>query len=186
MINSINSSDRSQTLFTNEKKSAENNIIQKDETAAILELGNRKAQNATYSKPASRRNTNEISRLWEEAGKTYESLRAIVEQLIVRQGKKYENVLSGKEQLVVDETARAEAEELLSEDGELGVKAVSTRIVDFAKALSGGDKSKLPELRAAIVKGFREADRMLGGLPQISRDTYDEVMRLLDEWANEE
>ena len=58
--------------------------------------------------------------------------------------------------------------------------------MDFAKALSGGDKSKLPELRAAIEKGFREAERILGGLPQISRDTYDEVMRLLDEWANEE
>jgi phosphoenolpyruvate-protein kinase (PTS system EI component) len=187
MINSINSSDRSQAVYTKEKKSIEgNNIIQKDETAAVLELGNRKAGNVTYAKPVSGRNTNEISRLREETEKAFMSLRAIVEKLIARQGKKYQEVFSGKEELVVDETARAEAERLLAEDGELGVKAVSTRIVDFAKALSGGDKSKLPELRAAIEKGFREAERILGGLPQISRDTYDEVMRLLDEWANEE
>jgi uncharacterized membrane protein len=187
MVNAINSSDRSQTVYTNEKKPAEgNNNIKKDETAAILELGNKKAWNATYAKPVSGRNTNEISRLLEETEKAFISLRAIVEKLIARQGKKYEDVMSGREQLFVDESARAEAESLLAEDGELGVKAVATRIVDFARALSGGDKSKLPELRAAIVKGFREAERILGGLPQISRDTYDEVMRQLDEWANEE
>jgi hypothetical protein len=59
--------------------------------------------------------------------------------------------------------------------------------VNFAKALSGGDRSKLAELKAGIEKGFREAERVFGGkLPQICYDTYDEIMRQLDEWANED
>lgn len=188
MVNAVNYSGRSQVIFTKERKTAENRYdINMDKTAAILELGSRKAWSATYGKPVFRSGSKEINRLWDEAGRAYESLRAIVERLVVRQGRKLDDVLSGKELLYVDETARAEVQRLLAEDGELGVKAVSARIVNFARALAGGDKSRLAELKAAIEKGFREAERILGGtLPQISRDTYDEVMRQLDEWAKEE
>lgn len=188
MINTIGSVERAQTVYTNDKNTAEKrDNVQKDETAVILELGNREEGSATYAKPAAAGNSKEISRLWNETAKSYESLREIVVRLIVRQGRNIDNVLSGKEELFVDGEARAEAERLLAEDGELGVKAVSARIVSFARALSGGDKSKLAELRAAIEKGFREAERIFGGeLPQICRDTFDEVMRQLDEWEREE
>ncbi len=188
MINPINSNDRSQPIYANDKKPSERqDNIQKDETAAILELGSSGVKSAVYSKPASGRDTREIDRLWKETQKTVESLRSIVVRLVVSQGKKLENVLSGRDKLFVDGEARAEAQRLLSEDGELGVKAVSTRIVGFAKALSGGDKSKLDELKAGIEKGFREAERAFGGkLPQICSDTYDEIMRQLDEWEQEE
>jgi hypothetical protein len=188
MINAVNSTNRLQPAYTNEKGSpGRQDNIKKDETGAILELGRSEARSAVYGKPVYGRDTKEIDRLWREAEKSYESLREIVVRLVVRQGKKYEDVLSGKEALSVDESARAEARMLLSEDGELGVKAVSARIVNFAKALSGGDRSKLAELKAGIEKGFREAERVFGGkLPQICYDTYDEIMRQLDEWANED
>ena len=188
MINTIGSVERAQTVYINDKNTAEKrDNVQKDETAVILELGNREEGSATYAKPVTAGNSKEISRLWNETAKSYESLREIVVRLIVRQGRNIDNVLSGKEELFVDGEARAEAERLLAEDGELGVKAVSARIVSFARALSGGDKSKLAELRAAIEKGFREAERIFGGeLPQICRDTFDEVMRQLDEWEREE
>lgn len=188
MINPINSTDRSQNVYTNDKKSeVKQDYLQKDDTAAILELGKGEAKSAVYSKPVNGRNTEEISRLWNETQKTVESLRSMVVRLVVNQGKKLEDVLSGKEKIFVDGETRAEAERLLSEDGDLGVKAVSTRIVDFAKALSGGDKAKLDELKAGIEKGFRQAERAFGGkLPQISSDTYDEIMRQLDEWSKEE
>jgi len=187
MVNSINSTNRSQPIYTNEKKpEVKQDNIQKDETAAILELGNTDTKSAVYGKPVSGRYAKEVERLWKETEKTAESLRELVVRLVVRQGKKLDDVLAGREKITVDEEARAEAQSLISGDGELGVKAVSTRIVNFAKALSGGDKTKLAELKAGIEKGFREAERIFGGkLPKISYDTYDEIMRQLDEWEQE-
>ena len=187
MINSINSADRSQVVYANDKKPVEKQEnIQKEEAGVVLELGKGNAKNATYNKPVSGKNTEEISRLWKETERATESLRSMVVRLVVNQGKKLENVLSGKEKLFVDAETRSEAEKLLSEDGDMGVKAVSKRIVDFAKALSGGDKSRLAELRAGIEKGFRQAEEAFGGkLPEISRSTYDEVMKQLDEWEKE-
>lgn len=86
----------------------------------------------------------------------------------------------------VDEDVRLEAEQLISEDGELGIEKTSQRIVDFAIAISGGDRSKAGILKDAIDKGFKEAEKLFGGkLPQISLDTYDRVMEKFDAWVNE-
>ena len=58
--------------------------------------------------------------------------------------------------------------------------------MDMAKALSGGDASKIEELRKAVEKGFKAAGVELGGkLPSISQNTYTEVMKRFDDWANE-
>lgn len=189
MINGVNSNPySSQVGYTNDKKTNMQNIDQPgaEETGVILDIGNSDVKSAVYAKPSGKLNAEEINRLWNEANKATESLRSLVERLIGRQGKKLEDILSGKEVLVVDAEAKAEAERMISEDGEWGVKAVSARIVDFAKAISGGDKSRLGELRDAIKKGFDQAKEALGGtLPDISQKTYDEVMRQLDAWENE-
>ena len=59
--------------------------------------------------------------------------------------------------------------------------------VDFAKALSGGDKSKIETLRNAFKEGFESAKEAFGGeLPEISQQTYDKVMQGFDDWAKEE
>jgi len=77
---------------------------------------------------------------------------------------------------------QAQAQAAIAEDGFWGVEAVSDRLVDFAIALSGGDKSRFEVLKDAIVKGFQAAERLWGGeLPQISRDTFDATMRKLAE-----
>lgn len=89
--------------------------------------------------------------------------------------------------LIADEKTRAKAAEAISENGEWGVEAVSDRLVAFAKAISGNDKTKVGELKAAIAEGFKEAERILGGkLPEISQKTYEETMRKLDEWSSSE
>lgn len=156
----------------------------KEEPAAILELGKSTTNSATYSKPIARNpDTEEINKLWEQSQESYNTLRKLVEALLYKQGKTLEDVMSGKETLFVDEETRAAAAEAVSENGELGVKAVSERIVSFAKAISGDDKSKAGELREAIKQGFKEAEKVWGGkLPEISQQTYDEVMKQLDEW----
>ncbi len=78
------------------------------------------------------------------------------------------------------------AQELTSEDGYYGVKKTSARIVDFAKAISGGDPEKAEMLREAAQKGFEQAAELWGGMenaPQITKDTYDAVMKGFDEWV---
>lgn len=69
--------------------------------------------------------------------------------------------------------------------GEYSVDAVANRLVDMAKALSGGDKSKIGLLRDAMEKGFRAAGVELGGLPSISQDTLAATRKLFDDWENE-
>ena len=84
----------------------------------------------------------------------------------------------------VDELSKSEAESLISEDGYWGVKQTSQRVLDFAKALSGGDTSKLELLRGAFQDGYKRAESLWGGrLPDISRETYNAVVQGLDDWA---
>ena len=86
----------------------------------------------------------------------------------------------------VDEAAVAKAKEDISEDGYWGVKQTSERILDFAKALTGGDPGMIEKMRSAFEKGFKEAGSAWGkDLPDISKDTYDAVMKGFDAWKSE-
>ena len=150
----------------------------KEQPAAIYNKSEKKNIRHIYDK-------NTILKLKAETDKAYDSLRRIVEELLTRQGKTFK--LLGPDTIVeVDEKARLEAQELIGPDGELGVEKTSQRIVDFAIAISGGDKSKLEDIKRAIDKGFKEAERVLGELPEISRQTYDAIMEKLDAWEKEE
>lgn len=77
----------------------------------------------------------------------------------------------------------AKAAQAISDDGEWGVDAVATRIMDMAVALSGGDTEKLSVLRDAVEKGFAAAEKQWGGeLPTISQDTHKEISNRFDYW----
>ena len=71
------------------------------------------------------------------------------------------------------------AAEAISENGNWGVNAVSTRIIDMAVNLSGGDTSKIGMLREAVQKGFAQVGK-LEDLPGVCQQTYDEVMKRFD------
>ncbi len=140
----------------------------------------------TYNKKAVKTDKATVASLKRESEKAYESLKRIIIELLERQGYSAQRLKEeGLDLLEVDETARTEAAALIADDGPLGAEAVSNRIVDFAIAASGGDKSKLAEIKGAIEEGFRQAGSMLGGLPEVSLKTYDLVMEKLDNWANE-
>jgi|GEM_PF-6752886 hypothetical protein len=110
------------------------------------------------------------------------SLRALVERLLTKQGGTYRAAF--QEISFDSDMSVTEAQAAISEDGYWGVNAVSDRIASFAIALSGGDASKLEELKAAIDKGFKLAGKSFGGdLPGICGDTRDAIMRKLDKWA---
>ncbi len=91
---------------------------------------------------------------------------------------------SGK--FTVSAAAKEEAKKAISEDGFYGVKNTSDRILEMAKALTGGDPDKIEKMRDAFKKGFDQATKSWGqALPEISSKTYDAVMEGFDNWAKE-
>lgn len=127
------------------------------------------------------------------------SLKSLVEKVITKQGQTFAWANSSNEDLLndssfwnairtgnftVDAETAAQAQADIADDGYWGVNQTSDRLVDFAKALTGGDSSKIESMRSAIKKGFDEAKKLWGGeLPEISQKTYDATMKKLDEWA---
>lgn len=86
----------------------------------------------------------------------------------------------------VDEETKKKAQADIADDGYWGVDKTSDRILDFAKALSGGDSSKAEQLLDAFKKGFEEATKTWGKeLPDISQRTYDAVLEKFETWKNE-
>lgn len=92
---------------------------------------------------------------------------------------------SGK--MTVNEAAQEKAKELISEDGYYGVKQTSDRILKFAQALSGGDKTKADTLLHAFEKGYASATKTWGKeLPDICKQTYDAVHKKFNDWMKED
>lgn len=148
----------------------------------------------TSTKKNTKVDSETIAKLKADADQRLSQLKGIVEQLITKQSKTSETasiwsqfrqgVLDGS--ITVDEATAKQAQEDISEDGYWGVKQTSERILDFAKALTGGDASKVEEMRKAIEKGFSQAAKLWGDeLPEISQKTHDAVMKGLDEWAKQ-
>lgn len=132
-----------------------------------------------------------IAKLKADADARNQQFRTLVEQMMGKQGVAIGNAddmwkFLAKGNLNVSPDVRAQAQADIAEDGYWGVNQTSDRIVDFAKALTGGDPSKIEEMRAAFEKGFKQATGTWGGkLPDISQRTYQAVMDKFDAWANE-
>jgi CHAT domain-containing protein len=161
-----------------EKSETEKKAEVKETPAAVYEKTETKNTSHVYDK-------NAIARIKKDSQQAYSHLIRLVEEMLKRQGKTL-NLLGDDEIVEVDETARLEAQALIGPDGPLGAEAVSQRLVDFAIAISGGDKSKADTLRSAIEQGFKEAEKILGELPEISKETYKLTMEKFDAWVNEE
>lgn len=146
----------------------------------------------TYKKPEYKPDENTIARIKAETEQIHSSLREMVKQLLERQGLTFKDLetaeANGEElKIEIDDETRTKAQEMIDEGGALSIESVSDRLVDFAKAISGGDKSKISLLRDAIKEGFRQAEEAFGGtLPEISHKTLARTMEKFDAWENEE
>lgn len=141
---------------------------------------------ATYKKPVFKRDEEMISKIKAEVDKAHENLRNLVKKLLAKQGMTFNDLKIDGPDIEIDDETRAEAQKAIDEGGAYSVESVSDRMVDFAKAISGGDKSKISLLRDAIQKGFDEAEKAFGGkLPDISYETLSRTMEKLDAWENE-
>ncbi|MBQ6134563.1 MAG: hypothetical protein IJI65_10460 [Lachnospiraceae bacterium] len=133
-----------------------------------------------------------VAQLKADSEAQVKSLMDIVNKTISGQGKAF-SMASGDDMwkflasgnFTVDAETKAQAQKDIAEDGYWGVEKTSDRIVDFAKALSGGDEKKADELIGAFKKGFEQATKAWGKtLPDISQKTYDRVLEKMDNWKN--
>lgn len=189
LVSQIKGNSQSTDAKTNEA------VKSTEETGVVYEPSKDSANTASSAKKSSKVDSATIAKLKADADARLSQLKGIVEQLITKQGTTAQNasiwsqfrqgVLDGS--ITVDEATARQAAEDISEDGYWGVKQTSERILDFAKALTGGDSEKAEEMRTAIKKGFDAAAKLWGDeLPEISQKTYDAVMKGIDEWKKEE
>ena len=119
------------------------------------------------------------------------SLTNLVSQMLGKQAGVY-GIANGDDSIwkifangnfTVDEAAKAQAQEDISEDGYWGVKQTSQRLFDFASALAGDDEDKMRQMQSAMEKGFKQAASAWGkDLPDISSKTLEAANKLFDEY----
>lgn len=167
----------------------EENTKTTEESGAVYEPS--KETGADASKKTYTANTELVNKLKADAEEHNRQLQNIVQQLMTKQGQTYNMandiwkfLASGDYE--VDPVTKAQAQADVAEDGYWGVEKTSDRIIDFATALTGGDPSKIEDMRAAFKKGYEQAEKAWGGeLPEISQKTYDAVMQKFDKLAEE-
>lgn len=175
------------TKAAEENTSKANASEEKKDTGVVYESSNAGTQTSkTYTQ-----NTSLVNKMKADAEAHTQQLQSIVQQMMSKQGQTYNNangiwsLLAGGN-LKVDAATQAQAQKDIAEDGYWGVEKTSDRIIDFAKALTGGDPSKIEEMREAFKKGYKQAEKTWGGqLPDISQRTYDAVMEKFDKMAEE-
>lgn len=179
----------SQPLKTNTETAAAN-VTATEDVAAVYEPSKEsetsKSQSVNYAQ-----NTELVNKLKADAEAHTQQLQNIVQQLMTKQGQTYNTandiwkfLASGN--FTVDAATKEQAQKDIAEDGYWGVEQTSDRIIDFAKALTGGDPSKIEDMREAFKKGYEQAEKTWGGeLPEISKKTYDAVMEKFDKMAEE-
>lgn len=153
---------------------------------------NTSADGDTYVKGSYKQDTKKINMFQTELKNKTESFQRMISSMFQKQGVRYNKAAGIKDNLQnliasggVSEADKLQAQKDISEDGYWGVDATADRILDFAKALSGGDPSKAEELKNAVLKGFKEAEKAWGGeLPEISQKTLDKVLKGFEEWTS--
>lgn len=181
-------STAAETVKANAAKTEENTKTT-EESGAVYEPS--KETEADASKKTYTANTELVNKLKADAEEHNRQLQNIVQQLMTKQGQTYNMandiwkfLASGDYE--VDPVTKAQAQADVAEDGYWGVEKTSDRIIDFATALTGGDPSKIEDMRAAFKKGYEQAEKAWGGeLPEISLKTYDAVMQKFDKLAEE-
>ena len=130
-----------------------------------------------------------VSQLKADVQSRTDQLTSIVTKMLEKQGVAIGTaddmwkILAGGN-FTVDAATKAQAQADIAEDGYWGVKQTSQRIFDFAMALSGGDQETMEKMRSAFEKGFKQATAAWGKeLPSISKDTYDAVEKMFDDYA---
>ena len=188
-VNGITAYSTAYSNYETKAKKAE----EKKETTNTVESGvvyepTSATEDTATTKKVYKQDTALVNKLKAETEARTAQLRSLVEKIMLGQG----NAIGTADDIwsflrtgnfTVDAATKAQAQADIAEDGYWGVEQTSDRIVDFAKALTGGDPDKIDEMREAFEKGFKLAEKKWGGeLPEISQKTYDAVFEKFDAW----
>lgn len=193
-VNGVTGVDQTQyyeptsTVKAEETAKTENKKTENKETqAAVYEKSD--AVESSSTNKLYKKNESIVNMLKADLETRQNQLKDIVTKMMTGQGNaigKADDMWSflAKGDFTVDAATKKQAQEDISEDGYWGVKQTSQRILDFAKALTGGNPDDVEKMRSAFEKGFKEATKAWGKeLPDISKQTYDAVMKGFDEMA---
>ena len=161
-----------------------------DDTAVVYEKTPAKDTSVTVKNNAVDREAL-IAQLKADQEARMSQLTSIVQKMMTQQGHAigladdmWKFLAKGDFEVSADVKAQAQAD--IAEDGYWGVEKTSDRILDFAKALSGGDPDKADELLEAFKEGFKQATGAWGqDLPEISQKTYKAVEEKFAAWKAE-
>lgn len=176
-----------------DEKKKDSEVKVKAEAAAVYEKSEDSAEKSSNVSQKEADRTKIINQLKADDAIRQKQLLDIVHKMMGKQANAYGIANSdndddsiwkflAKGDFTVDAATKAQAQADIAEDGYWGVKQTSERILDFAKALAGDDPEKLENMREAFKKGYSQAEKTWGGeLPEISKNTFDAVMKGFDE-----
>lgn len=188
MSNTIGSNYTSGVGAYEYQKTQANKVTEAEEEKAAVQATDKKDAQAAEKKedsfvksPQYKPDIEKINAMKADMTKNVSAFKMMVQGMFQKQGNTANTALNAL--LKIDEATQLEAQAAIAEDGEWGVEQTANRILDFAKALSGGDSSKIGLLRNAFQQGYDAAEKIWGGaLPDISRQTYDKVMDGFKQW----
>ena len=126
---------------------------------------------------------NQSMALETQTGDSYDLLRGLVVNIFKEQGLD-STIVTDVSEVDAGTLSPDKAQELIADDGYFGAEKTSDRIFNFAVGLAGGDPARVNVIREGVENGFQEALDAFGGwLPEISYDTYNTVMKKIDDWA---
>lgn len=188
-------SDEAATSSVNEASTSSSNkaaTSSANEAAATYESSaNNTTSTTTKTTSKYTQNTAIINQMKQDMEQRQQQLTSIVEQMMGKQTDTYGKANSiwsflSSGDFTVDAATKAQAQADIAEDGYWGVNQTSSRILDFATALTGGDPDQIENMRNAFKEGFKQATSAWGkNLPDISSQTYDAVMKGFDELAKQ-
>ncbi len=185
-VTNTNTTDAYSSYNSASKANTKTETTKEENNSGVVYEPSKNNEKKVYKK-----DTAMIAKLKADADARTSQFKSLVEQMISKQGGtlgKTDSIWSflagGK--FTVDAATKAQAQKDIADDGYWGVDQTSSRIIDFATALTGGDPKKIEEMRDAFKKGFDKATKTWGGkLPDISQRTYQAVMDKFDKLAEE-
>ncbi|WP_313165251.1 DUF5610 domain-containing protein [Massilia oculi] len=155
-------------------------------------LGGRQEQSQplTYGGPSgpggNKVTQSDLAHMIEESERKAQAVIDLIRPLVEQQGLNLAKVAAGEQQLSADPATIEAAKAAIADGGEYSVEKTAERILGFARAMIGDDPSRMESIRAAVERGFQEAQDMLGGnLPDISLKTRDAVKAEFDRWEKD-
>lgn len=141
----------------------------------------------TYGAPASGKITQaELAKMIEESDRKAQAVMDLIRPMVEQQGLNLSRIAAGEQKLSADPATIEAAKAAIADGGEFSMEKTSERILAFARVMIGADPSRTESIRAAVEKGFEQAQDMLGGsLPEISQKTRDAVRAGFDQWEKD-